>query len=575
MTLLAHLVRADVRRFGVPLTGWVLLQIADTIFRGARPALATDMRLATMFELLGTVLLATRLLGMIVIVALVVQTHALVGSDGFWMTRPIHWRTLLASKLVLLGTTFVVVPILCDVGLMLASRISVSDIPPIALQTALFQCLWLFLFMALAAVTRNLARLALVAGSLLVGLMLLFNIMIAMMLRSMPDGPQLSLVTPRALPNPAGGVALLILLIAVAIASVAVQYRTRLVRAAILACTVGLGASVLILLTWPWQTRLVPLPAWATTDTALRLESTSPQAEFRPLDEGHPWSSTGAWRMGSLPLEAGEVEDGWLAMARLDTATVSFGDSTTLATAGNNYSSPVRVASTGVAPHDAVVRQVLGVTRLLETTPEFMRGMSTPAIIVTQGDFEKYKGVTGTYRGQFMVDLDRVVVASTLPLQTGAVFQGHRDRMLIDQVSAHGPTASVRLRQFTSSSIFDADERPRMAFYLRNRAAAEAVAGSSLGGMALSRGIGLPLLVGGLSAESESGFHVTSSTVRFPAGYGADGRMVELSAEWLSQAELVIVHTISGGSVTRTVEVPGFRMIAAPPRRDTAIGARR
>jgi hypothetical protein len=255
---------------------------------------------------------------------------------------------------------------------------------------------------------------------------------------------------------------------------------------------------------------------------------------------------------------------------------VSFGDSITLATAGNNYSSPVRVVSTGVAPHDAVVRQVLGVTRLLETTPEYLLGTSTPAIIVTQVDFEKYQGATGTYHGQFLVDLDRVVVASTLPLQAGAVFHGHRHRMLIDHVSAQGPTASVRLRQFTSSSIFDADQRPGVEFYLRNRAAAEAVAGSSLGGMALSHGIALPMAIGGYySAESGSGFHVSSSTIRFPAGYGADGRMVELSAQWLSQAELVILHTIAAGSVTRGVQVTGFQMIEAPRRDDTALGVRR
>ncbi len=34
---------------------------------------------------------------------------------------------------------------------------------------------------------------------------------------------------------------------------------------------------------------------------------------------------------------------------------------------------------------------------------------------------------------------------------------------------------------------------------------------------------------------------------------------------WLSHAELVIVRTVQWGSVTRTVEIPGFEIRAAPP----------
>jgi hypothetical protein len=565
VTHLTHLVRADARRFGVLLAVWVLLQVADTIFRGVRPALVSEMRLATTLELLGTVLVMTRWLGMVVIVALVVQTHALVGSDAFWMTRPIPWRDLLASKLVLLGTTFVGVPTLCDVGLMLALRVPVSDIPKIALQTALFHGLWLVLFMAVSAITRNLARLALVGGSLLAGLVLLLNITIAVMVRNLPDGPQLVAVSARTMPSPAGGVVMMIVLTGAAIALVMMQYRTRSVRASVATGAAGLAAMILVGVMWPWQPRQVPVPAWATADAAVKLVSESVQGQFKPLDDGHPWRSGGAWRIGSLELRAAGVEDGWLATAKLDTGTVSFGDGTTLATAGNGYSAAVRPRSVEEAPLDTIVRRVLGVARLLEASPEELSGRWTPAIVLTQADFDKYQSATGTYRGRFVVDLDRVVVAATLPLQAGAVFEGHRHRIRIDQVSAGGGTASIRLRELTSRSTFDSDTPPTVTFYLRNRAAGEAVAGLSGGTLGTSPGVGLILV--GLSypsAEGGTGFHVASSVIRFPARYGVIEKRVELSAEWLAQSELVILHTIAAGSVTRTVEVPGFQMTAAP-----------
>ena len=103
MKLVAHLVRADVRRFRLLLAGWVLIEIADTVFTGVHPFLIGDSRTSMTIGLLAMVLFFTRWLGMIAIVALVVQTHPLVGSDAFWMTRPIAPRTLLVSKLVLLG----------------------------------------------------------------------------------------------------------------------------------------------------------------------------------------------------------------------------------------------------------------------------------------------------------------------------------------------------------------------------------------------------------------------------------------------------------------------------------------
>ncbi len=205
MKHLLHLVRADVRRFRLLLGLWTLVVIAETVLRAVRPALAGDPQLSMMFDLLATALFATRWLGMVVIVALVVQTHPLVGSDAFWMTRPISWRVLLASKLVLLGTTFVAVPALCELVLMAACRVPMAEALPVTLQLVLFQCLWLFIVMALSSLTKNLARLALVAGSVMIGLILLLNLMIAVMMRRLDDGPQMVEVIPRTESSPIGG----------------------------------------------------------------------------------------------------------------------------------------------------------------------------------------------------------------------------------------------------------------------------------------------------------------------------------------------------------------------------------
>jgi hypothetical protein len=562
MTRVWHLVRADARRFGLLLAVWVLIEAAATIFRGVRPALVADARMVSALELLGTVLQFARWLGMLLLVALVVQTHPLVGSDAFWMTRPIRWRHLLASKLAVLATTFVIVPVLCEAALMLVSGVPASDIPPIALQAALFQCWWLFLFMALSGATRNLARLALVAGGVLVGLALLLNIFIAVMMRNMPDGPQMVDVTGRSGTSPSGGVALLLLAITAGGAHVAVQYRTRSIKAAAAASVTGIALIVLVALYWPWPAPLLPPPAWAARDSAVRLISAAPRGEFTPSD----WNMASAWQSGVTPMRVDGVEDGWQATVKLADASVEFPDGTTLKTAGNGYATTVRLAAAPETPVDDPARNVLGVARMLEAPLEPLSDRSALAIVISQSDFDKYRNATGTYRGRFVVDLDHLVTAATLPLHAGAVFQGRRHRVLIDEVRRQGRGLLVRIRLFSSASLFDTEQMPYLTFYLRNRSTSEAVSGSphEQSGGHLGSPVTLATHVS-FSAGPGVGFSITGQTLRFPTRYRPNEQGIELTGDWLSQAELVIVHTIASGSVTRTIETTGFQIVEAPP----------
>ena len=567
MKHLRHLVNADVRRFSLLLAVWVLIQVMDTVFRSVRPVYATDRGLVTVFELLATILFVIRWLGMIFIVPLVVQTHALVGSDAFWMTRPIPWRALLAAKAVLLGATFVAVPALCELSLMLVFRVPFRETSFVTFQTILLQSFWLSLVMALATMTRNLARFALVSGSVLVALVLLFNIAIAVMIRNMPDRPELTGMSGRAVESAIPAVAMLIFLSLAAVVLVVVQYRTRSTRASVAAGVVSVVVAVLIVVMWPWPHRPLPIPEWASRESALRLVAESQLAEFRPMERGFSWNGSGEWQLGSVRLSLSAVEAGWLPTVKLADGTMQFPDGTTVATAGNGYSSPVPFASGDEAPLRVVTRQVLGVDRVLDGSPNRLEVETMPAMVLAEADFRQRLGTAGVYRGRFQVDLDHVEIAATLPLQAGAEFQERRRRIVIDQVIPEARGASIRVRHFTAVSMFDSDALPGVSFYLRNRATSEAVAGSAHEGMAMSTSLALPLLLGVSSYSSGpgSGFSVTGGFTRFPGGYGTS-EQVDISPEWLSQAELVILRTASAGSVMRTLEVPGLEIIAASPR---------
>ena len=566
MKHLSHLVSSDARRFRVLLAAWVLIQIAGTIFQGVQPALARDSRLATSVDLLAAMLFLTRWLGLVVIVPLVVQAHPLVGSDAFWMTRPISWRSLFASKAVLLGTMMVLVPALCELALMLASRVPLAEIAFVTLQSILFQAFWLFLIMALSATTRTLAGFALVVGSMLVALVLLLNIVVAVMVRNMPEGPRLTVVAGRSVANPTGAVIMLTVVIAAAIAQLSVQYRTRSIRAAVGVGLAGVAVAILILVAWPSHEPPVPVPEWANRESALRLVAEAQKGEFKLFENGPSWSGSDGWQIGGVRLRLSGVEGGWLATVRLADGTVQFPDGTTLATAGNGYwSSPVPFESVDDSPLRVAMRHVLGVSRVRELSHDRFTVEAIPAIVVRQADYRRYSGAFGTYRGHFLVDLDHLEIAATLPLEPGAEFQDRRRRIVIDQVLRQAQSASIRLREFTAATMFDADELPPVSFYLRNRDAAEAVAGLAREGPGMSAGFELPLVVGGdvSSSGRGTGFTVTGNDIRFSDAPSGEP-IVEINADWLSHAELVIVTTVPAGSVLRSLEISNFAIAAAP-----------
>jgi hypothetical protein len=565
MNLLAHLVRADVRRFRLVLAGWLLIEILNTVLTGLGPLLASDRPPMPWAALLGTVLFLTRWLGMIVIVALVVQTHPLVGSDAFWLTRPIPPRALLTSKLLLLGTTFVAAPVLCEILLMAVFKVPAVEIGLVALQTTLFQSLWLSVVMALAAMTRTLAGFVLVAGGVLLSLILLISIEIAIAMRGIRDGPQLNEVTNRTVPDSTAGVVVLLLLMTAVVVPLVIQYLTRSTRVSVPVGAAGLAAVILVSSTWSPPERPLPVPAWAASESALRLMAVSPTGEFRPLARSQS-SSLGAWQSGAARIRVTGIEPGWLATLRLAVSTVQFGDGATLTTAGNGDSAAVPFEAADEPPARVVMRHVLGVERVW-WSHRASTAEAVPAIVLTEDEFRKYSAAAGTYRGRFLVDLDHVEIAATLPLQTGAEYRDRQLRLSIDRVIWQTQVTTIRVRHIATASMLHSRALPQLSFYLRNRDAAEAVAGSPHTVMHSYSALALPLMFGfaGASGESGTGFSATSQSLRFPDGSTLTQDPIAITSDWLSRAELVVVRTVAAGSVTRTIEIPGFEIRQGPP----------
>ena len=560
---LSHLLRTDIRHFKWLLGGWVLIQAMSTVHAGTSPFASGDSRFAAPLAILGLVLMLARWLGLAFMVPLLLQTDPAVSSDAFWLTRPIPWRTLLLSKIVLIGGMCVAVPIVFEAILMAVFRVPVVDILPAAFQGMLLLGLVVAVLMAFAAATRNLAGFALAAGGLLLAAGVLLNVGLIFAMRMIDEGPQIQEVAPRVGSSASAPLLLLTTLIAALALVVAVQYRLRSTRAAISTGVLAVALAVALQFVWPWSYHVRAAPAWADRESALRLVVQSPRLPFTSRDQWMPSSRQVEWFIGGVRVRLSGVEKTWLGTIRLIESSLQLEDGSNLATVGNGNSMTVPFEGLEDLPDDAVARELLGVSRLVglrwegTTVPD-----SIPAIFLRAADIRKRLGSTALYRGRFMLDLDQLQISGAVPLQPGADFRDRDYRMVVEGVHLRGSTAQLRLRQIAVTTFFGPGAGRGLQFYLRNARASEAIRGYE---NTPAAGAGV-LEIYGLSTGTANGvgLNLRRQIVEFSGSNPAMSSDFEITPEWLAQSELVVIGRAASGSVVRTIEIPRAEIVEAP-----------
>jgi hypothetical protein len=565
MSLLAHLLTADLRRHRVLVAFWLLVVASTVILDGVRPALATDRALRDMAALLGSLLWPAEVLLRIVMIGVVVQTHPLVGSDAFWTTRPIPPRTLLASKLVLLGMVTVVAPVFASAALMAAYGVPSGLIEKIAVETALFQTFWLVVLMAAATLTFNLTRFALLCGGALVALAVVVAATAAIMFARIDDRP--TTAGTAGTEEPTAMIVFTVLAIVSAVALLAVQYRTRSRIRSVPVGAAGLVLAFVVAGAWPWPmlAQRVDVPAWATRESALRLVAPSETVEVQ--EELSLFSQRTAWRSARAQLRLTGVEPGWSAEVGVLDATLQLDGGARLASTVSGYPFPVRIEDEDVPTRGVVVR-LLRAQRVVESFPS--RVESTAVFFLRDAEFSRLAPAIGRYRGRFHVALTRHDIEARLPLRPGASHHNGAYRVVVDGVESTSSSVSILARESDASSIFDRRPAHRFDFYLRNERSGEAVPGSGQPlGEEFVFGRFLPFSIDG--SVQTSGFRARGLLIRFSPGRGAEDAPLYIDDRWIEEAELVVVRVTREGSVERTLEIAGFPLRA--PVRPTALRA--
>jgi len=560
MRLLRHLIAGDVHRFRWLLVLWLSIEVVAATLDAVQPTLAATQRLFDVIGVVTSLLWVAEWLLMIVLIPIIIQADPLVGTDAFWMTRPVPPRRLLAAKALLLWIAIACVPIAIEAVVMAVFRVPAADILRVTAQNALLQTIWLVLLMGAASLTPTLARFVVLCGSVLIGLAV-FGAVAALVQTALGGNESLAL----SVPGPSGltGEVVLILLgIAAGAVMLLVQYATRSRMRSVAAGIAGLIVAFVVASVWPWPLLDVPPPAipeWARQSSALRLSSDS--GSVRPDLDVVAFRPRQMRKQVRARVEIDAMPADWSAQAVLADARLQLADGRRLTSASGTFATAALVVAgqKGFPAHEAT-RAVLGVDQLLEPTgpPD---GASLVVLSLRDDEFGQLGQTVGRYEGRFRILLTHHEVEAVLPLTPGAVHQRGAYRIVVDGVLQRSLTAAVLAHDSDTWSMFDRQPTPTRAFYLRNPHMRQAVGGfpQQLNReMVISRMLPFAYGVG-----SSTGFTPRALAIQFRHFAPRDDRVLQIDNRWVAGAELVIVRTTQAGPVDRVLEIENFSVPAA------------
>jgi hypothetical protein len=559
MRLLAHLIVADIRRHRWLLCLWLLVLVASTVVQGVRPAIAAQPAAANTIALLDALLLIVRLLLRVLLAALVVQTHPLVGSDAFWLTRPIPPLLLLRAKAIVILVFLVVAPVAAEAVLMVVYGVPPGQIVRVATESALFLAMWTALLATAAALTPTFARFVLLCGGVLATLALYLAIQVT--IASTAPSPPPPIADPPPLEDPTGAVVLVVALIVGCAVTLVAQYRSRrLVRSAVIAVLM-VPATTLAADLWPWPLLQwnLELPAWAASGSSLPIAA-DPETVRSVQSEGR---GTELWRRTVAPIRISGLEAGWSAEISLLQATLEIDGARTVTGVSSAFPEPVTTDKTKRS-RDIAISGLIGAADVVTMFNPRFGGMPPPTaalLVVPESDFIRLAPAEGRYHGRFYLQLTHHQIEAVLPLRPGAAARNGGYRVVLDSALVSSGRMDLRLRESDATSSFDRRPRAGRTYYLRNRQNRLA-----LEGRPEETDVGpLPRMMTGVSiSRAMSGFWAAASALRFPPPWPVAG-FEGVDEMWLRDAELIIVRSTPGGGIERRLDIDRFPLDATAP----------
>lgn len=530
MRVILHQAFKDARMLRGILAAWVLVLLAfHAVVIYAVHASALDSRTLSRMSVVEMAFAVLGTTAFIVIAGMLVQSDSPSSTTAFWLTRAMSAHAMLASKLLFAFVVLVAFPILLDAIDFVVAGVDVRWLP----LSVPFQLAWMLPLMAVAAITLGLSQLLLVT---------LFEVVLFIGV--------FAGAAALKIPVPLRFVDVIVaswMLAALSAALLVFVYLTRWIRSS--AVLFGIAPALLLALiaVWPWQEVSGPLyPEARRRSISVALKRESLQSVNRSTTHViyAPLTITGVPAGTMLYVAAPR---GWLQVGgeRLALDIQPFGVS----------SSPRPAPFVEGLAEEAIrlMSPALAGTRLLNPNKVTL---SHPAIsiYISEADFDRVANRTGVLHTEFDLVAYEWQVAAKLPARPGVSFDTPALHTNVLKVQAGTNDATIAVRE-ASVAWYTLAWSSHICL-LRNPGLQQSVIGSWR------------------NYASFSEYNIARHVLPVPQSLVLQWRTVIFDlrtpdsappADWLKNAELVVVSRERAGKIPVTIDIPGIRLSQIPP----------
>jgi hypothetical protein len=528
MNMVTHILKKDIHRTRILLAAWLALLALQFVLLAIRID-PSDQAMESMYNTISRLQPFLQTLLLIVIVPMAIQEEPLVGTTAFWFTRPISRADLLKSKTWFALLVLTLPPLAMDLIFLAANGATSHDIGLAAPEILMDQLALILCVGALAAVTLNFGRLAVVGVIGIVALTLLQQLeepiarVVAQMRSNQPMAQgfdSLGLAHSRQV------VSLLLLITAVA-ALIVHQYLSRKTARTFAGIVIAMALTLAVGVLWPWnifKTTLLPASAPGFEASAINLWLTG-RVSVSEYSNGQ----RNVGKQVKAQIQTYGMPEAYL-------ITCQRVESRLTAPSGNTLQL-TRTENAGSGMEADAIRAALGGPVII--SPGDQDGEAGTAFItfamLDSGTFAEYPETPFQLSANLDFVASKYVVTGEMPLAAGSRYDHGADHLVITDVLHEPGRMDIDMRQKSFYHLFapDPDARfqeaaPKVVYVLLNRKRGEA--------FMQTKG-GYQMYVGGATSIQQ----MTNTMVHLTFGrekYNQWQRSF-LTPEWLADATLV------------------------------------
>ena len=547
MSMILPLLRKDFRRLSVLLAFWLLLLALDCALSawGSRP---TDLTQQVLYLVISILVPLSQLILLNVIIPHLVQEDPLVGTTGFWLTRPISRGQLLQSKALFCALLATLV-LVAQLAVLATHGVTGQDLGLAAAEILLSELSILVTIVAVAVLTPTFARFV-VAIVVLIATSALIGIGIAALHHTLRPG-YVSDAANGLLRSRAVAESLLVVIGGIAV--IVHQYLTRRTGRSIAIGVVTLAGGFAVLGCWPWDFLApAPLPGSGTKFDAASVRLS---LGHNLVQEQNPFRALGnPSRTIDAEIDVAGLPPGEVGLPERVQPQLSQSDGTPV-----KVQEPLVAAPINLPPNLDALEYALGGTPLVNGGLPFPRPVGL--LKIDAAAYDQFAAQPLKFTAQVNLVASRYQVITTLPIVRGARYDQGSEHLVITEVLPQGNAVAITLHESNVRLLLDRTERAanpaamminggNAIYVLRNKKTNEAVLQTQVIGLDLS------------SLIAAVAHRLIQRTVQLSFGPEPDRNRFtpDLTAAWLADAELVRVELVPVARFTAPLAAEDLRL---------------